>query len=547
MKKLFIIFGITLFTSFFQNPLFAQKELKQQWYLQFSATLKSGLSNAFELQHAEIDPLGNTFISFTSYSTFKFQNKVDTGIKYHLIKIDKQGKVVWNKLFRCGFEVGGGGIGAITSDRNGGVFVQLAIGNYIKFSKDSTFRKTGLSHAIVHYKENGDFDFMTQLPISQVTAPIVYGMNGKLYFPRDRETMYIISSDGKIENSYFPYYFDYSYHYAINKDGQVASIKVLNTNEKFTIGDSTYTQANKGYGYVVVVREKTGAVLWHKFFKNRKFLDIDDNHSVRWDNNNNLYCALNFGSSTPEYASYIQDGIKSIIYKFDQKGNLKGSLFDTAQNTQNNYYTQVWLQNDGSGNVYADLYTSNYSPMNYPNMHISSDNISKYTRLHFDTNFNIQSYNQVRNAPRLDNSLMSHSSIFWKTVKLAQNPLQTYDLPNGESASCTWDNDFFVIFMDTNKQVNSTGIEKFEKKTSASFTLSPNPNSAKNPVTISANIAIDRIIVFDVTGKLVYSKKNRLPNSNTFTIPTVFVPGMYYVRTEFIDGQRQTQKLVVTD
>jgi hypothetical protein len=66
MKKLLIIFGITLFTSFFQNPLFAQKELKQQWYLQFSATLKSGLSNAFELQHAELDPLGNTFISFTS-------------------------------------------------------------------------------------------------------------------------------------------------------------------------------------------------------------------------------------------------------------------------------------------------------------------------------------------------------------------------------------------------------------------------------------------------------------------------------------------------
>ena len=546
MKKLFIIFGITLFTAFFQNPLFAQKELKQQWYLQFHSSIRSGYSSGIDLPHAEIDPLGNTFISFLSNSKYEFQSQIDTGLKYYIYKIDKKGKLVWGKIFRHGFEVGGGGIGAITSDRKGGVFVRHAIGNYIKFSKDSTFRKTGNTDAIVHYKENGDFDFMTQLPSSSVAAPIVYGMNGKLYFPRDRETMYIISSDGKIENSYFPYYFDYSYHYAINKDGQVASIKVLNTNDKFTIGDSTYTQASKGYGYVVVVREKTGAVLWSKFFKDRKFLDLDDNHSVRWDNNNNLYCALNFGPTTPEYASYIQDGTKSIIYKFDQKGNLKGSLFDTAQNTKNNYYTQVWLQNDGSGNVYADLYTSNYSPMNYPNMHISSDDISKYTRIHFDTNFNIQSYNQVRNAPRLDNSLMSHSSIFWKTVKLAQNPLQTYDLPNGESASCTWDNDFFVIFMDTNKQVNAT-IEKFEKKPSASFTLSPNPNSAKNPVTISANIPIDRIIVFDVTGKLVYSKKNRLPNSNTFTIPTVFVPGMYYVRTEFVDGQRQTQKLVVTD
>lgn len=545
MKKLLIIFGITLFTSFFQNPLFAQIELKQQWYLQFSATLKSGLSNAFELQHAELDPLGNTFISFTSYSTFKFQNKVDTGIKYHLIKIDKQGKVVWNKLFRCGFEVGGGGIGALTSDRKGGVFVWHAIGNYIKFSKDSTFRKTGITDAIVHYKENGDFDFMTQLPISQVAAPIVYGMNGKLYFPRDRYTMYIISSDGKIENSYFPYYWDYSYHYAINKDGQVASIKVLDPYEKFTIGDSTYSQNTNNYGYVVVVREKTGAVLWHKFFKDRKFLDIDDNHSVRWDNNNNLYCALNFGSATPEYASYIQDGKKSIVYKFDQKGNLKGSLFDTAQNTKNNYNTQVWLQNDGSGNVYADLFTSNYSPMNYPNMHI--DDISKYTRLHFDTNFNIQSYNQVRNAPRLDNSLMSHSSIFWKTVKLALNPLQTYDLPNGESASCTWDNDFFVIFMDTNKQVNSTGVEKIVENSKNIVTLSPNPSSAKTPITVNTNSSIDRIIVFDVTGKLIYSNKNRLPNLTKFTIPTVFVPGIYFIRTELTSGQRVTKKIVITD
>jgi hypothetical protein len=113
MKKLFIILGITLFTSFFQNPLFAQKELKQQWYLQFHSGIRSGYSSGIDLPHAEIDPLGNTFISFISNSKYEFQSQIDTGLKYHIYKIDKKGKLVWGKIFRFGFEVGGGGVGVL--------------------------------------------------------------------------------------------------------------------------------------------------------------------------------------------------------------------------------------------------------------------------------------------------------------------------------------------------------------------------------------------------------------------------------------------------
>ncbi len=545
MKKSLLFLRLILLFVWVPLNLSAQKEFKQQWYLQFHSSIRPGYSSGIDLPHAEVDSMGNTFICFISNSTLEFQNKIDTGFKYSIYKIDKKGKLVWSKIFRHGFEVGGGGIGGVTSDRRGGVYALIAIGNYIKFTKDSTFVKPGITEAIVHFNANGDFDFMTPLPISQSLGNLLFAFNDKLYYPRMNNTMYVISKDGKIENSYFPYYSDYSYHYAINKSGQVASLKVLNPYGSFKIGDSTYVQSKKKYGYVIVVREKTGALLWHKFFKDRNFLDIDDNHSLRWDNDNNLYCALNFGPSTEEYAQYIQDGTKSIIYKFDQQGNIKGSLFDTLRNSNNNYYTQVWLQNDGSGNVYADLYTASYAPMNYPKMNISSADISKYTRLLFDTNFNIKSYYQIRNAPRLDNSLNSYGSIFWKSSKITIEPNRTYELPNGETVNCTSDNDFFVIYMDTNKQVNSTGIKDLDQKFTATFLITPNPSSSKKTFKIEGNCGIDRLVIYDLTGKVVYSINNI--RNKTATIDANTIPGIYFVRTEFVNGQRVTQKLIVSE
>ncbi len=544
MKNHLFLRFILLFVIIPLN-LSAQKEFKQKWYLQFHSSIRSGYSSGIDLPHAEVDSMGNTFISFLSNSTFEFQSKIDTGYKSHLYKIDKNGELVWSKIFRDGFEVRGGGIGSLTSDRNGGVFVDISIGNYFKFSKDSTFVKLGLTESILHIKANGEIDRMTMLPIARVSCTPVFAFNGKIYYPRDRNTLYIISNDGKIENSYFPYYFDYSYHFAVNKSGQIASLKVLNPYESFKIGDSTYVQSKKKYGYVVVVREKTGALLWHKFFKDRNFLDLDDNHSLRWDNDNNLYCALNFGSSTDEYSQYIQDSTKSIIYKLDQQGNIKGSLFDTLRNSNNNYYTQVWLQNDGSGNVYADLYTASYAPMNYPKMNISSADISKYTRLLFDTNFNIKSYYQIRNAPRLDNSLNSYGSVFWKSSKITMEPNRTYELPNGETVNCTSDHDFFVIYMDTNKQVNSNEVKEIGQKIRALFTITPNPTNAKKTFKIEGNFAINKVIMYDLTGKIVHVVSNI--KNNSVIINTNLLNGIYFVRTEFVNGERATQKIVISD
>ncbi len=528
------------------NGLYSQQIMKQQWYLQFNAAQKPVWNEGIGSPRVHTDILGNTFISFSSLSTFEFQGVTDTGHKTHLIKVDKNGQVLWKKLFRVGFEASSGSIVGLCPDNAGGVFATTILGTYFKLSDDSTFKSNSIQIGVINWGSDGEFEKMTVIDNTK-PGNLQMGLDGNLYLPRNKETLHIVSQDGKIKTSYFPFYNDFAPHFAANKNGDVASIKGMISGDLFTIGDTTY-KAQKSYSYVVVVRDSLGKVKWHKFFVERGFLDIDDNHSLRWDKNNNLYFALNIISSTPGYEKYVANGQKTILYKFDEYGNQIGEFFDTSTNEFSEHYTVTWLQNDEYGEVSAYIYTSSRNDTYYPGLAIKKEDITKYLRLKFNDEFKIQQYYIFNSVPRLDNSNHATKSIFWAINELTPNQSKEYYLPNGQSVTCKYDSDFFVIMMDTTEPKQNSTAKLVQEQVHVS--LEPNPLQLNNTLQVHSKLQpIRSVFVLDVKGNKLKEqlRLNTLKTSLLLDQKNGFKAGVYFVRIEFQNGESTTQKIVVTE
>jgi len=525
----------------------AQKELKQQWYLHFKALKDSVFNEAIFLQRVHTDVLGNTFVHFLSRRYLEFNGTIDTGYCINFYKVNQNGEIVWSKKLHDGLDTDGGGVYGIAPDNKGGLYVTTVLGSYYKLSEDSIFKGNQGSQGIVHWDENGKFKTITLLNKIDV-GNLEMGLNGKLYLPRDRKTLHIINSQGKLENSYFPYYNDFSPHFAISKNGDIASIKGIISGDLFTIGNTTY-KAQKSYSYVVVVRDSLGKVKWHKFFGQRGFIDIDDNHSVRWDNNNNLYLALNMISITPSYEKYMKGGgQKTILYKFDEFGNQKGEFFDTSQLEFAESYSVTWLMNDEQGGVLANIYTTKRNDTYYPNLSLKSEDVSGWLRIKFTDDFRVLNYYPIRYVPRIDNSNLSTKAVFWDVNLLTPNQSKEYYLPNGQSVTCKYDSDFFVIMMDTTEPKQNSTEKLMQAQVHVS--LEPNPLQLNNTLQVQSKVQpIRSVFVLDVKGNKLNEqlRLNSLKTSLLLDQKNGFKAGVYFVRIEFQNGERTTQKIVVTD
>lgn len=72
------------------------------------------------------------------------------------------------------------------------------------------------------------------------------------------------------------------------------------------------------------------------------------------------------------------------------------------------------------------------------------------------------------------------------------------------------------------------------------FSLSPNPSMGETA--IISNCLMKSIEIIDVSGKILYSKEVNEPNTTLTYHP--HVPGNYFVRVTFSDGQKRTEKVV---
>ncbi len=524
----------------------AQKELKQQWYLQFHVVKDSTRNKSIDFQRVHTDVLGNTFIYFTSMSTFEFQGKVDSGRNSHIYKVDPKGIVLWSKTFKHGLENHGGAALGISPDNKGGVFVRTNMGQVFNLSNDSTYRNTIIKYGVIHWGSNGEFLTLSLLDKVEV-GNIHSGLDSNLYFTKDDDYLYILDKTGKIKSANYPYNNGVSAHFAANKFGDVASIETLWKGESFTIGDTTY-KATKSYSYVLVVRDSTAKLKWHSFYENRGFLDLDDNHSVRWDGKNNLFIALNINSLSPGFEKYVSGGQKTIIYKYDVYGNKLGEFFDTSSIEFSDHFSQTWLQNVENGDVVANIFTYKRYDTYYPGLTLKSHEIPGYMRVKFDDNFKVKEYYYGSSVPRMDNSNIGSMSVFWNVKELNPNQSKEYYLPNGQSVTCKYDSDFFVIMMDTTEP-KQNGIAKLVQE-QVHVSLEPNPLQLNNTLQVHSKVQpIRSVFVLDVKGNKLKEQLNvnLIKTSLLLDQKNGFKAGVYFVRIEFQNGESTTQKIVVTD
>ena len=524
----------------------AQKELKQQWYLQFHILKDTKINSGIVLQRVETDVLGNVFIYFTTSSTVEFDGRTDSLGKSHLYKVNSKGKVEWSKVFLQGTNNHGGASVGFVPDNEGGVFVNTNLGLYFKLAEDSVYKSSTLRNGIIHWGADGNFKTLTLLDQSKA-ANMVLGLNGKLYFPKNDKYLYIMDKTGEIKSAYYPYNNSVSAHFAANKFGDVASIETLWKGESFTIGDTTY-KATKSNSYVLVVRDSTANIKWHTFYENRGFLDLDDNHSVRWDGKNNLFVAVNINSLSPGYEKYVTGGQKTIIYKYDVYGNKLGEFFDTSSIEFSDHFSQTWLQNVENGDVVANIFSYKRYDTYYPGLTLKSDQVLGYMRVKFDDNFRVKEYYYGSSLPRMDNSNIGSKSVFWNVKELTPNQSKEYYLPNGQSVTCKYDSDFFVIMMDTTEP-KQNGTAKLVQA-QVQVNLEPNPLQLNTTLQVQSKVQpIRSVFVLDVKGNKL-KEQLRLNTHKTSLLldqKNGFKAGVYFVRIEFQNGESTTQKIVVTE
>ncbi len=525
----------------------AQMELKQQWFLHFHAAQKPVFDVGIWSQKTQTDRLGNTFIAFTSYSTFEFQGKTDTGTKVHLIKMDKNGKVLWSKLFRMGFETSNGSILDMCPDNKGGVFISTILGSYYKLSDDSTFKGPQFSDGVVHWDENGAFKTLTLLDRSGFGF-LEYGLDGKLYLQRDDKTLHVINENGKLKTSYFPYdNYGLGVYLSVNNLGDVANLLIIAPYDNFVVGDSIYKGGNN-YSYVLTVKDSTGKLKWHKFYKNRNLLDFGSNRYLQWDKNNNLFVTLNFNHNVLGYEKFLEYGKKAIIYSYDENGNFRGEFFDKNYLEFEEFRSEAFLQLDEDGGVSATIINSRGNAVLYPGLEMKKEDYSPYLRIKFSDSFKVEKYYTLYSGGgHMGVSQRATKGIFSNIRFLRSDTVsKEYYLPNGQSVTCKYDSDFFVIMMDTTEPKQNGNA----KLAQAQISLEPNPLQLNNTLQVHSKLQpIRSVFVLDVKGNKLKEqlRLNTLKTSLLLDQKNGFKAGVYFVRIEFQNGESTTQKIVVTE
>ena len=154
-----------------------------------------------------------------------------------------------------------------------------------------------------------------------------------------------------------------------------------------------------------------------------------------------------------------------------------------------------------------------------------------------------------------------------ETVTLTATGGDEYEWSNGESTqsiqvspdatteytvtvfnALDFDEDTVIVFVDDNCENNT--VEQPENPDSSgdfSFDVFPNPAVNQVNVRLSGSVALSRIYLYDITGKLVHSEIISNDNINVSTTRTIDVsklnPGMYYVK--MMDINREISKKLI--
>lgn len=154
-----------------------------------------------------------------------------------------------------------------------------------------------------------------------------------------------------------------------------------------------------------------------------------------------------------------------------------------------------------------------------------------------------------------------------ETVTLTATGGDEYEWSNGESSqsiqvspdatteytvtvfnALDFDEDTVIVFVDDNCE-NNTVEQPENPDSSGDFSLDVFPNPAVNQVNVrlSGSVALSRIYLYDVTGKLIHSEIISNDNINASTTRTIDVsklnPGMYYVK--MMDINREISKKLI--
>jgi hypothetical protein len=138
--------------------------------------------------------------------------------------------------------------------------------------------------------------------------------------------------------------------------------------------------------------------------------------------------------------------------------------------------------------------------------------------------------------------------VFWNVKELTPNQSKEYYLPNGQSVTCKYDSDFFVIMMDTTEPKQNGTAKLVQEQVHVS--LEPNPLQLNNTLQVHSKLQpIRSIYVLDVKGNKLKEqlRLNTLKTSLLLDQKNGFKAGVYFVRIEFQNGESTTQKIVVTD
>ncbi|NRB84818.1 MAG: T9SS type A sorting domain-containing protein, partial [Winogradskyella sp.] len=111
-----------------------------------------------------------------------------------------------------------------------------------------------------------------------------------------------------------------------------------------------------------------------------------------------------------------------------------------------------------------------------------------------------------------------------------------------------FDEDSVIVFVDDNCEDNT--VEQPETPDSSgdfSFDVFPNPAVNQVNIRLSGSVALSRIYLYDITGKLMYSKIISNDDLSVSTVRTIdvsaFNPGMYYVK--MVDVNREISKKLI--
>ncbi len=143
------------------------------------------------------------------------------------------------------------------------------------------------------------------------------------------------------------------------------------------------------------------------------------------------------------------------------------------------------------------------------------------------------------------NEILWHRSIGGSGFESLRDVIKTKDggyLIIGESGSFDQYNSMYVIKVDSMGLGNYTSpVEEYEFPIN-DFTIYPNPADSYFIVESSNNKSDNEILVFDISGKIVFQTQT---SDNQTTINTEYLPSGLYIVKAISNGDVRTNKIII--